>query len=265
MRAFVYFYNKDIIDKVKDEITDKWYVTIAENEHQIEDYALNKEYELVMLPADISSRLIDEFRKAGNKPVIFLIGTDEMQSVKVYKNRCDGFVKTSDLTDDLQFCLKRCGLSDEGKKKLKAVTFGRFDIFYNERLIDFKNRKAKELLALCIDRMGGEVTMEEIIDKLWPDRVYDDRVKRLYRKAVTYLRELFSQLGEGSFFVTKRAVCCIVKDMINCDYFDLLSDPEKYKFLYNGEYMFDYTWAEQTNAILQKKFKTEKQYIFYSD
>ena len=100
--------------------------------------------------------------------------------------------------------------------------------------------------------MGGDVTMEEAIEKLWPNRSYDERVKRLYRKAVTRLKEVFQQLGEETVFLSKRASCCIVKNMVSCDYFRFMDDPEQFSKDYNGEYMFNYSWAETTNATLTR-------------
>lgn len=41
----------------------------------------------------------------------------------------------------------------------------------DEKLVGYCNAKSKELLALCVDHMGGEVTMEEAVDKLWPERI----------------------------------------------------------------------------------------------
>ena len=56
------------------------------------------------------------------------------------------------------------------RKRIAVRTFGRFDVFAAGRPICFKNAKSKELLALCVDRRGGEVMMDEAIDMLWPER-----------------------------------------------------------------------------------------------
>ena len=80
-----------------------------------------------------------------------------------------------------------CILAVRQRKRIAVRTFGRFDVFAAGRPICFKNAKSKELLALCVDRRGGEVMMDEAIDMLWPERPYDDRVKKLYRKSVLML------------------------------------------------------------------------------
>jgi hypothetical protein len=51
------------------------------------------------------------------------------------------------------------------RPQITLRTFGRFDVFLDGKLVNFTSAKAKELLALCVDRNGGDVTMEEAIDK----------------------------------------------------------------------------------------------------
>lgn len=83
----------------------------------------------------------------------------------------------------------------------------------------FSNKKAKELLALCVDNKGGVVTMEEAVDKLWENRLYDEKVKNLYRRAVMDLNKIFSTYGIKDVFVKKRAACWINYANVDCDYY----------------------------------------------
>lgn len=139
-------------------------------------------------------------------------------------------------------------------KCMEVRMFGRFDIFLNGQVVLFRNAKAKELLALCLDRCGGCVSMEEAIDKLWPDRAYDDKVKRLYRKAVIDIRKTLQEKGIYDFFGTRRGLCYIYKDRVKCDYYEYLEDPEKNADLFKGEYLFDYSWGEETLAALMNEY-----------
>lgn len=133
------------------------------------------------------------------------------------------------------------------RRKIRFRTFGRFDMFINEELIYFSNAKAKELLALCVDHEGGDVWMEEAVDKLWGDRPYDERTKNLYRKAVSYCRRLLNQYGYANVFQSRRGRCHIQKESVECDLFQYKKDPS---FPFEGEYMIDYEWARETEAKL---------------
>ncbi len=138
-----------------------------------------------------------------------------------------------------------------GERIVRAVTFGRFDLFSGNECVRFSCRKSKELLALCVDRCGGLVTMEEAIDKLWPERVYDHRVKQLYRKAVCELRKVFERIGLSEAFVTGRGNCFIQPEYFQCDYFDFLKGIDGDFPPFYGEYLYDFSWAEETLAKLE--------------
>lgn len=132
------------------------------------------------------------------------------------------------------------------------VMFGRFQFFVSEQLVYFANAKAKELLALCLDHRGGEVSMEEAVDKLWPHRAYDDKVKKLYRKAVTALQATLREAGVEKIFITRRGACYVHVGNMECDYYSFLENRNQEKSLYAGSYLFDYEWGEETVAFLDK-------------
>lgn len=137
-------------------------------------------------------------------------------------------------------------------KKVRAVMFGRFQLFVGDELVYFSNAKSKELLALCLDHRGGEVTMQEAIDKLWPDRIYDEKVKKLYRKAVMILQATLKEVGAEEIFAAKRGSCYANIAEIECDYYQFLKTRGNGNSLYDGKYLFDYGWGEETLAMLER-------------
>lgn len=153
--------------------------------------------------------------------------------------------------DDIKDAAERARLlSMRQKKQVTVQMFGRFDVFLNGEVLHFKNAKSKELLALCMDRCGGDVSMEEVIDKLWPERAYDEKVKRLYRKAVMNLQGTLKDNGITELFQTGRGSCHISKTGVDCDYYTYLAGQGKNSGLFRGEYLFDYSWGEETLANL---------------
>lgn len=137
-----------------------------------------------------------------------------------------------------------------GKKKVRVLTFGRFDVFSGDKIIHFSNKKSKELLALLIDRFGGSIRMEQVIDTLWEDRAYDESTKALYRIALKNLRDTLTEYGCRDILIESRGERSIDVGKVDCDYYKFTRDPEKYSSLFNGEYMLDYTWGEYTLARL---------------
>jgi two-component SAPR family response regulator len=134
-------------------------------------------------------------------------------------------------------------------RHVEVRTFGRFDVFAGGMPVYFQNAKAKELLALLVDKRGT-VTMELAVNVLWDDRHYDERVKQLYRKAVSYLHRLFQEV-EPELFVSNRGSCYVNCERFACDYYDLLKGRPEALAAFNGEYMFEYPWAEATLAQIE--------------
>jgi two-component SAPR family response regulator len=131
-----------------------------------------------------------------------------------------------------------------GLPKVEMRTFGHFDVFVEGQPIYFKNAKAKELLALLVDKRGT-VTMEMAVNVLWDNRRYDEHVKQLYRKAVSYLHTVFEDKGLD-ILVSNRGSCYVRQGTFVCDYYDLLAGQKNAIIAWSGEYLFEYPWAETT-------------------
>jgi len=183
--------------------------------------------------------------------VLIYVTKYSSQVIDVLKMKADYCIVKPYDRHDIEDATQRARLlSRRQKKSITVHMFGRFDVFLNGQVIYFKNAKSKELLALCMDRCGGNVSMEEAIDKLWPERPYDDKVKRLYRKAIMNLQETLRERGITNLFRTKRGLCYILREEVECDYFTYLEDTEKNESMFRGEYLFDYSWGEETLANL---------------
>jgi hypothetical protein len=116
--------------------------------------------------------------------------------------------------------------------------------------------KAKELLAICVDRNGGVVKMEEAIDKLWEGSPFNENVKTRYRKAVAYLHAVFMEYAAPNVFISGYGSCYIAKENVACDYFEFLDSDHKPQFY--GEFMHEYSWAEETAARLEMQRQRNK-------
>ena len=194
-------------------------------------------------------------RKVRPGIVLIYITKNTDRLVDVLKMKADYCIMVPYGREDIEDAVERAKLLIKRQKKCVTVRmFGRFDVFVDGRLLYFKNAKSKELLALCMDRCGGSVSMEEAVDKLWPERVYDEKVKRLYRKAVMNLQGALKEKGITELFQTKRGSCHISSDEVECDYFTYLVESEKNSRMFQGEYLFDYSWGEETLANLMNAY-----------
>ena len=185
--------------------------------------------------------------------VIFITGY-EQYTLDALKVKADYYLTKPYDSRDIKEVLERAKLlSARQKKRVYIRTFGRFDLFIDGKAVYFSNTKAKELLALCVDHRGGAVTIEEAADKLWEDRIYDSRVKNLYRKAVMQIRQILSEYGVEEIFSGNRGSCQIDILKVDCDYYELLKgNPDAAReWEITGNYLQEYSWAEETCARLE--------------
>ena len=127
-------------------------------------------------------------------------------------------------------------------KSVKVTAFGNFEVFVDDLAVDFHSSKAKELFALCIDRMGRSVSIEEATNILWENRP----------KAVRTISNTFKSYDITDVFYTSRGYCKVNNNSINCDYYLFLDGDKKSILSFNEEYMSQYSWAEGTLAKLTR-------------
>ena len=125
----------------------------------------------------------------------------------------------------------------------KVKCFGNFEAFAGDKPISFKNKKTKELLAFLIDRQGATVSTEEIMIAL-----YEDSGKESYiRNIRAELKVTLESLGLGEVLVRSGRDIGVNAEKIDCDYYDYLDGQKE---LFHGEYMSQYSFAEETMGRL---------------
>ncbi|MCD8120406.1 MAG: response regulator [Lachnospiraceae bacterium] len=209
-------------------------------------------------PGTAELQLGDWLRKRYPDVVLVYVTSSERLCMEALRHGADYFVTNPYQDKEVEGAIDRAVLLyRRHENRLYVHTFGRFYVFYSGSAVYFRNRKSRELMALCVDRCGGNVSMEEVIDVLWPEKPYDNRVKIMYRNAVLCLRQTLNLLGQTNVFVANRGECHINPGEIQCDYYEYLDGVERARKSYHREYMFEYTWAEQTNIRLTKEIYGE--------
>lgn len=135
-------------------------------------------------------------------------------------------------------------------RKILIHTFGYFDVFVDEKAVLFRSKKAKELLALLVDRKGGYVSSNEAISCLWEDESVDGKTLSRYRKVAMRLNETLKEYGIENIVENIDGKRRVIPEKVSCDLYDYMADKEKNRSLFNGTYMLNYSWGEVTLAGL---------------
>lgn len=143
-------------------------------------------------------------------------------------------------------------LSRRTKNRIFVKTFGHFDVFVDEKPIMFRSAKAKELLALLVDRQGGTVNTDQIICALWEERPNDESTQNLCSKVTKNLQNELKEYGAQEMLITSRGIRRVDREAFTCDLYELLSGDERIKRRFVGDYMLDYSWAEERMGQLNR-------------
>ncbi len=155
--------------------------------------------------------------------------------------------------EELEYAIETAKLLLRRKQKRIVVkTFGHFDVFVDNKPIMFRSGKAKELLALLVDRQGGTVNTDQAICALWEDRPNDEATQNLCSKVTKGLYNELKEHDAHEMLLVSRGLRCVDTEVFYCDMYALLEDSKKEKKNFSGEYMIDYSWAEDRVSQLTK-------------
>ena len=117
---------------------------------------------------------------------------------------------------------------------------------YYDLLNSVRIEKAKELLALLIDRQGLSMTNGEIEAFLWEELHSPQYLQTLFYS----LRKTLRGIGFEDLLIRTRNHTSIDVSKLHCDLYEFLKGSADAVNSYAGEYMNNYSWAELTNARL---------------
>ena len=179
--------------------------------------------------------------------IVFCTGYDQY-ALDAIRLRCSGYLIKPITAQAVQQELDHIKTMSISNKKLTVKCFGSFEVLCNGGILTFKRTKAKELLAVLIDRNGAGMTGKQICAVLWPDDSDDTKNMDYFRHLMQDLRSALDAAGAGSVLCQEGYQYRIDPSQISCDYHSYLQcgTPAFY-----GEYMTQYSWAEETCGLLQ--------------
>lgn len=144
---------------------------------------------------------------------------------------------------------------------LRPVTiqcFGSFEVFVKGEPVKFKRQKSKEIFAYLIDRRGALCSMDMMIGNIEPDRPNDEATRSKIRVYLGDLIFTFFKLGIDKLLIKSNGTFAVNRQILNCDYYRFLEGDPYAISLYAGEYMTQYSFAEETRGFLEMKYYDEQ-------
>ena len=181
--------------------------------------------------------------------IVFCTGHEEY-AVSAFQLHVSGYLMKPITAEAVQKEIDHIKGIKATEKLLTIQCFGNFEVFHNGEVLSFKRKKAKELLAVLVDRNGSGMTAKQICAILFPADTDDTKNAAYLRQLVLDLKNTLKTIRAEDVLGHDTPYYWIDTNLVKCDYLSFL---ESGKPEFRGEYMTQYSWAETTCAMLQFK------------
>ena len=178
--------------------------------------------------------------------IVFCTGYSEY-AIPAFKLHASGYLMKPISAEDVQGEIDNIKGVRAQEKLLTVKCFGDFEVYAKNEKVVFKRLKSKELFAFLIDRKGAGMTAKQICAVLFPDDTDDTKNSSYLRQLVMDLKNTLKSVGAESVLCHETPCYRVDTSLIKCDYISYL---ETGKPEFHGEYMTQYSWAEDTCAML---------------
>ena len=179
--------------------------------------------------------------------IVFCTGYEEY-AISAFKLHASGYLMKPISAEDVQGEIDNIIGVRNKEKPLTVKCFGNFEVYVKNSKLTFKRLKSKELLAFLIDRNGAGMTAKQICAVLFPDDTDDTKNAAYLRQLILDLKNTLRSVGAENVLCHETPCYRVDTSLIRCDYISYL---ETGKPEFHGEYMTQYSWAEDTCAMLQ--------------
>ena len=178
--------------------------------------------------------------------IVFCTGYEEY-AISAFKLHASGYLMKPISAEDVQGEIDNIKGVRQKEKLLDVNCFGNFEVYAKGEKLIFKRMKTKELFAFLVDRKGAGMTAKQICAVLFPDDMDDNKNSAYLRQLVLDLKNTLKTVGAENVLRHETPCYRVDTSLIQCDY---LSYLETGKPEFHGEYMMQYSWAEDTCAML---------------
>ena len=181
-----------------------------------------------------------------NCKIVFCTGYEEY-AIPAFKLHASGYLMKPISAEDVQAEINNIKGIKSNEKLLTVKCFGNFEVYAKNEKLMFKRLKTKELFAFLVDRNGAGMTAKQICAVLFPDDTDDIKNSSYLRQLVLDLKNTLKAVGAEDVLRHETPCYRVDTSLIQCDYISYLKTgkPE-----FHGEYMMQYSWAEETCAML---------------
>lgn len=220
------------------------------------EYAKENPVDIAFLDIEIRRmtgiELAVELRKIHPKLFVVFCTGYEQYALDAFKIHANGYltkpIHYSDVQEQIDNIKNLTGY--EETKLISIQCFGNFEAFYEGKPVAFKRSKAKELFAYLISRRGAAVSTGQIVAALWEDEFDEKKLKSYFYQVQHDLKHSLSEIGFDDVLIKTGDGYAVNMKYLDCDYYKYLEGELNAQNIITGEFMYQYSWAEDIGAEL---------------
>ena len=243
----------EAVKKVSPESELACFITVREALNYAKGHSIDVSFLDIEMGKINGITLAKELKELQPEMAVVFVTSHVQYALEAFQIHATGYllkpVDENDLKKELTFIYPE----EKESKKIQVKTFGGFDVFVNGKALVFKRAKAKELLALLVDKKGNSITTREGCAVLWEDKPYGSVEKSYYQTIMSELRRTLRGAGIEELLVKQRNSLSIKPEMLDCDSYRFMEGDAKAINSYRHDYMSCYSWAEFRLGELEKE------------
>jgi len=195
-----------------------------------------------------------ELQRQCSCRIIFVTAYENF-ALDAFKIHAAGYIVKPARVEDIKEEFKYVNISDSKNDKylIKCQCFGNFEAFKDSVPLSFKHNKTRELLAYLVHKNGATCTVQELADAVLPDIDNPYHQQSRLRTLVADLMQTLKSIQAEDVVYKAHGIMAVIPQKIDCDYYDYLKNVPGYKEKFNGEYLDQYSWAQEFANKLSEK------------
>ena len=128
---------------------------------------------------------------------------------------------------------------------IRAVCFGNFDFYVDNKPVSFKRSLSKELLAYLIYQHGTGITKRQASSIIFPNEAYTKQNQDYLNKIVRDLKLSLKEVKADDVLILKHNYYAVDTSKFSCDLYEFERGDVKALNSFHGDFMSQYNWGEE--------------------
>ena len=206
----------------------------------------------IQMPGKNGLALAESIKRLNPLTNIIMVTAYSEYALEAFRLFVSGYILKPVKDRDLEAALNNLRIAPpQFEKELEARCFGSFEVFAKGRPMTFKRQRSKELLAYLICLRGSSASRDEICGNLFEIPLPAEKMISNFKSIIHTLKKDLESHGCGDLLIHSRNRYSIDPNRIRCDYYEYITGRSTPENSYHGEFMTQYSWAEQFIYMLE--------------